>query len=277
MGFHSLQHSRVRRSTVRGLCLPATFRPQGLATLSAVCSLRAPAGSVSRRRRSWDSPFGASSSRKVSAAFPRGRAHLPFLLPVIPPLKRWAGPAGRGFWALPLPEVPGGRTQDWCAARWLLPWVSPFQGSPAKAWSGISPRLLPRALAGPEPRGLGTPAPRSLNRPSPGPVHATRKAGLDGRNDPLRVLAPGCSRPFEPAAVRAMCSPRAAPRIAADCRRSLDSGPGSAGAARENPVVPSVRDLNVACANIAALSVAAKENTRFAPLTRCHNLLAHVR
>jgi hypothetical protein len=59
----------------RGPCqVPATFRPQGLATLSAAYSLRARAGLVSCRRRSWDSPFGASSSRKVSAAFPRWRS-----------------------------------------------------------------------------------------------------------------------------------------------------------------------------------------------------------
>jgi hypothetical protein len=66
MGFCSLQHSRVRRSTARGLAEPATFRPQGLATLSAAYSLRARAGLVSYRRRSWDSPFGAFSSHKVS-------------------------------------------------------------------------------------------------------------------------------------------------------------------------------------------------------------------
>jgi len=67
MGFCSLQHSRVRRSTARGLAWSATFRPQGLVTLSAAYSLRAQAGLISYRRRSWDSPFGAFSSRKVSA------------------------------------------------------------------------------------------------------------------------------------------------------------------------------------------------------------------
>jgi hypothetical protein len=72
MGFASLQHLRNRRSTSRGLCLPATFRPQGLATLSTACSLRDPAGFVSRRRRSWDSPFGAFPSRAVPARFRTG-------------------------------------------------------------------------------------------------------------------------------------------------------------------------------------------------------------
>jgi len=62
---------KVRRSTARGLCLPATFRPQGLAALSAAFSLRTRAGLVSCRQRSWDSPFGAFSApcgiRGVSA------------------------------------------------------------------------------------------------------------------------------------------------------------------------------------------------------------------
>jgi hypothetical protein len=93
----------------RALPTPATFRPQGLATLSAVYSLRARAGFFSRRRRSWDSPFGAFSSRKVFRAFPHRRTHVPFDQSVLPPPKRWAGPTGPGFWALPLPGVPGDR------------------------------------------------------------------------------------------------------------------------------------------------------------------------
>jgi hypothetical protein len=51
---------------------PATFRLQGLVTLLAVYSRRARAGFLSHRRRSWDSPFGAFSSRKVSVAFAIG-------------------------------------------------------------------------------------------------------------------------------------------------------------------------------------------------------------
>jgi hypothetical protein len=61
---------RIRRSTTRGLCLPASFRPQGLAALSTVFSLRTLAGFVSHRQRSWDSPFGAFSARKALPAFP---------------------------------------------------------------------------------------------------------------------------------------------------------------------------------------------------------------
>lgn len=54
----------AKRSTSHGLCLPATFRPQGLITLSTVFSLFVRAGFVSHRQRSWDSPFEASSSAK---------------------------------------------------------------------------------------------------------------------------------------------------------------------------------------------------------------------
>jgi hypothetical protein len=89
---------------------PATFRLQGLVTLLTVSSLRARAGFVSRRQRSWDSPFGAFPSRKVFRAFPLGSTHMPFLLPVHQPPKRRAGPTGRGSWALPLPRVPCDQT-----------------------------------------------------------------------------------------------------------------------------------------------------------------------
>jgi len=74
MGFGSLQHIKDRRSTSRRPSVPASFRPQGLITLSTVCSLRTRAGFVSCRRRSWDSPFGAFSARTGTAAFPRPTA-----------------------------------------------------------------------------------------------------------------------------------------------------------------------------------------------------------
>jgi len=87
-------------------CQPTTFRLQGLVTLLTAYSLRSRAGSFSHRQRSWDSPFGAFSSRKVSGALPPGRTHLPFLPSVLPPPKRWAGPTGRGSWVSALPRVP---------------------------------------------------------------------------------------------------------------------------------------------------------------------------
>lgn len=48
-----------------GFSLPATFRPQGLVTLSTAYALLTLAGLVSCRRRSWDSPFGAFPTRKA--------------------------------------------------------------------------------------------------------------------------------------------------------------------------------------------------------------------
>jgi hypothetical protein len=69
MDFGSLQHIRRRRSTVRGFWLPAEFRLQGLITLLTVFALRCLAGFVSCRRRSWDSPFEAFSTREVGLRF----------------------------------------------------------------------------------------------------------------------------------------------------------------------------------------------------------------
>lgn len=84
-------------STGRGLCLPATFRPQGLVTLSTASSIRARAGPVSSRRRSWDSPFGASLLPKGIRAFPHGRAHVPFLPEVSPAAEAEGRPTGPRF------------------------------------------------------------------------------------------------------------------------------------------------------------------------------------
>jgi hypothetical protein len=62
---------RLSRSTVCRHSKPAKFRLQGLATLLTASSRESRAGFISRRQRSWDSPFGAFSSRRVSDAFPR--------------------------------------------------------------------------------------------------------------------------------------------------------------------------------------------------------------
>jgi hypothetical protein len=95
-------------SPAAGFPSPATFRLQGLATLLTAYSLRARAGFVSHRRRSWDSPFGAFPSRKVSGALPPESTHVPFSLPAYPPPKRKVRPEGRGFWAFTLSRVPRG-------------------------------------------------------------------------------------------------------------------------------------------------------------------------
>jgi len=66
-----LQHFKARRSGRRGFCLPATFRPQGLTSLSAVFALRAPARHVAGERHSWGLPFGGFLSRKVTRPLDR--------------------------------------------------------------------------------------------------------------------------------------------------------------------------------------------------------------
>jgi hypothetical protein len=146
MGFRSLQHIQARRSTSRGLYLPATFRLQGLATLLTACSLQALAGFVSHRQRSWDSPFGASSSRKVSGTFPSGSTHLPFHLQVYP--VRSTGPARQATvpGLLPFQESLATRT---CLAPEPLaaPLGFALLGCVTKALIGVSPDLLPRAWA----------------------------------------------------------------------------------------------------------------------------------
>lgn len=179
MGFRSLQHSRDRRSTCRGACqAPATFRPQGLATLSAAYSLRARAGLLSCRRRSWDSPFGAFSSRKVSAAFPGGRTHVPFLPSVFPAPRRRAGPTGRGFWAFTLPGVPRGRGMIGASTAGCSLGLCPLRVSRKRPRANPRPRSS-HALRGDRPCDRAPPAPRSFSQPRP---RLVRRRQADGRN-----------------------------------------------------------------------------------------------
>jgi hypothetical protein len=64
---------------ITGVPKPATVRVQGLGTLFAAFARRIRAGFVSRRQRSWDSPFGAFSCDAVIGAFPPNRTHVPFV------------------------------------------------------------------------------------------------------------------------------------------------------------------------------------------------------
>jgi hypothetical protein len=159
----------------RGFASPATFRPQGLVTLSAAYSLRARAGFVSHRQRSWDSPFGAFPSRKVSATSPGGRTHLPFSLPVLPPPKRWAGPTGADFWALTLPRVPGGQTGINSPTAGCSLGFCPSRANQQKPGPDSRPRSS-HALRQRPPHGERQPAPRSVYQLLPGPVRPTRQA-----------------------------------------------------------------------------------------------------
>jgi len=61
-----LQHIQGSKVYLTRACQPATFRPQGLVTLSTVYSLRTRAGYVSHQQRSWGFvPFEAFSFCKV--------------------------------------------------------------------------------------------------------------------------------------------------------------------------------------------------------------------
>jgi hypothetical protein len=141
MGFPSLQHIRMRRSTCHGLCLPATFRPQGLVTLSTACSLRIPAGFVSHRRRSWDSPSESSPLER----YPRVSTRMDPPT-VSPSLFSRRGPTGRQtrprFLGFHPSESPWPDLALLARDRLAAPLGFPFQGIPTKTLPRISPQLL---------------------------------------------------------------------------------------------------------------------------------------
>jgi hypothetical protein len=126
----------------------------------------------------------------------------------------WAGPTGRGSWALTLPRVPGDRR-----VLTRRPLDAPLGFSPL----GPAGKRLVRDFAHTPPtcfaesslsaairRHLGVSISAHLvppNRP------ASRTLG---QNNPFGVLAPVRSGALERATVRAMGSPRATPCIAAD-------------------------------------------------------------
>jgi hypothetical protein len=149
----------------RDLPDPATFRPQGLATLSADYSLRARAGLFSYRQRSWDfalrSFLLAEGIRRVSAGM-----NPPTVFPVgSPALLRWAGPTGRGSWAFTLPGVPGTGRRISAASTGCSLGLHPHRACGSKRRTGFRPCLLPRAFG--DQLHSGSTAPRSLKRLRP--------------------------------------------------------------------------------------------------------------
>jgi hypothetical protein len=110
MGFGSLQHIKDRRSTHRGLkpCpLRSAFRvwlPSWRLTPAEPVPVLFHTGGAHGIRPSELSPL-----RRYPPRFRGGRTHIPFHPSVIPAPKRWAGPTGRGSWAVALPRVPGGQ------------------------------------------------------------------------------------------------------------------------------------------------------------------------
>jgi hypothetical protein len=196
LGSGSLQHIKVRRSTLRGPAQPATFRPQGLATLTAACSLRARAGFVSYRLRSWDSPYGAFSSRKVSGAFPPGSTHIPFCPSVFPSAAadrpaQWAAvPGFRPFQESLATDA--GLARQPLAAPLGFTLLGLTTGSLVQDFAQTPPtRFATTGLTARRSR-----ASRSINQPSLGPNRRTASR-KDRQDSPFRVLAPARLRPFE--------------------------------------------------------------------------------
>jgi len=149
MGFASLWHMRRKRSGSRGLCLPATFRPQGLVALSTAYSLARLAGLVSCRQRLWDSPFGAFSSSKVARAL--RPTHDPLAVadktpPTRTEIHAGCEPCKLGYRVLPSasPSRPSGCLARSAAGGSLG--FRPFQGFHLFVLAGISARLLSRAF-----------------------------------------------------------------------------------------------------------------------------------
>jgi hypothetical protein len=105
MDFCSLQHLQVLKVRLfHERSVLATFHPQGLFTLSMVCSLQDRVDRVSDRQRSWDSPFEAFSANTAAHAFPRLHpSHVPFVPHVSRHLlQRQPAAEARGFWGVSL-------------------------------------------------------------------------------------------------------------------------------------------------------------------------------
>jgi len=207
MGFRSLQHIQPRGSTLRGRCLPALFRPQGLATLSTAYAPRSLAGSFSHRQRSWDSPSELSPHAGYSSV--STRKHPPTVPSDVVPNHRSSRPARRtavpGF--CPLRESSDRQTRYERANNRMLPWVSPSWGLQAEDLSRNFAQLPPTCFPNTASYGPMSTAPRSISRPSPRPAQLSRSK--TGSGNPFRVLVPSRSPAFGRAAFRAMCSPLA--------------------------------------------------------------------
>jgi hypothetical protein len=238
MGFCSLQHLKNPRSTARGLCPPATFRLQGLATLLTAYSLESRAGFVSHRQRSWDSPFGGFPFLTASKAF-RPRTNPPTVSPaVFPPPKRQTGPTGLGYWVH--------------AARKCLTIARGFNPTTAGASPGVRPSRACRKGLGPDFSGPpltrfagsdgcppNPPAPQSIDRPL---LHPARHAP---ECTPAEATLVGFTHLPDPAhsdppAPGLLSSPRVGSHIAADSPTIFGHRLNPAEAAQDRSWVPSI-------------------------------------
>jgi hypothetical protein len=208
-------------------------------------SLRARAGFLSHRQRSWDSPFGAFSSRKVSAAFASGRTHIPFHPSVLPPSKRWAGPNGPrflGFDPSRSPSRPDGFNSLTAGCSLGLRPSRVFRLEPCRAFRPGSSLALPQTpTSRPTP-----PAPRSISQLQPGSVRVGRQAARADRTTlvgfgtcPIRSMRAAC----RPGLLLRLVPRRTSPPTD---QHSLDSKPRSTGVAQDRRWCRASRDLCVA-------------------------------
>jgi len=220
MGFRSLQRSKVRKSTCRGRCqrpLRSAYRvwlPSWRFTPSEPVPVLFRTGGALGIRPSELSPLGRYP--------PRFRAEEPtyrFTRRLSRRQRRWAGPTGRGFWALTLPGVPRGQRGFNALTAGCSLGLHPSRvcrQRPCPGFSLGSSHTLRRR----PPLGERRPASRSLFRSPLGSIRCIRQAGHPAQSNPFRVLAPARSRAFEPAAALAIGLPCAPPCITAD-RRAL--------------------------------------------------------
>ena len=224
MGFWSLQHSRVRRSTYRRLPTTCYVPPSGFGypldglLPPSPCRLCfTPAALMGFALRSFPLSQGIR-------AFPPGSTHTPFHLP----FNRHPKATGR-------PDRPRFLGFDPCESPWRpsaglarQPLAAPL----GFALLGSANRSLGRTLARPPltrfagaPRKACPPALQSIDRLLPDPVHDPQRTTDPGRDNPFRVFAPTKSQTFGWPAARAIHSPQAASCITVDRRLSLGSPP----------------------------------------------------
>jgi hypothetical protein len=177
MGFRSLQRSKTRKSTDRGRCR----RP-----LRSACRVWSPSwrfapsepvpvffrtGGALGIRPSELSPLGRCP--------PRFRAEEPtyrFSCRCSRRRRRWAGPTGRGFWAVTLSRVPCGSRGFSALTAGCSLGLRPSRVYRRKPRPGFCPNSS-RALCRHSSFGERPPAPRSLSRSPLGSIRSTRQAG----------------------------------------------------------------------------------------------------
>jgi hypothetical protein len=227
----ALTASKVRFT--RALPPPATFRLQGLATLVTVYSLRGLASLISYRQRSWDSPFGAFSSRVVTGRFRLGRTHVSFTHRyTLASEDSGAGSTSCDFWALTHPASPWRPDVGLGRRPLVAPLGFSLPGFRSEAWVRISPDLRSRASSmglAPHRRRLSV----SISFCFVSSVRSARPFGV-GRETLIGFLHRVDPMHSNSRSSRAMSSPRIRCRITADQSDTLWGTANPTGVVRIN-------------------------------------------